>query len=124
MKISKGPEEFGTNISRLGIEYKHKLPEEDKVTALVGTAGPKYATTIFNEKRMIESNDQEVIYEVLLTVLCVIWRLGSAGKDAEFKEKDVHLTNPRSFTSGKTCFYCGSTEHLKYQCSKFKAGKG
>ena len=70
LKISKGPEEFGTNISRLGIEYKHKLPEEDKVTALVGTAGPKYVDTIFNTTRFIESKDREVTCEALVTACC------------------------------------------------------
>ena len=48
LKTSEDPDEFGTNISRLEIEYKHKLSQEDKIAALVGAAGPKYANTIFN----------------------------------------------------------------------------
>ena len=50
LKGSRGPDTFGTNILRLKIEYKHTLTEENKVAALVGTAGPKYTTIIFNEK--------------------------------------------------------------------------
>ena len=34
LKTRKVPDEFGTNISRLEIEYKHKLLEEDKDAAL------------------------------------------------------------------------------------------
>ena len=49
LKASEDHDEFGTNIARLEIEYKHKWSEEDKVAALVGAAGPKYTNTIFNE---------------------------------------------------------------------------
>ena len=73
---------------------------------------------------MIEGKNQEVTYEALLTVLRVIWRLSGAGKDAEFKEKELNLANPRSFANGKTCFYCGSIDHMRCQCPKSKAGKG
>ena len=68
LKTSKDPDKFGTNISRLKIEYKHMLSEEDKVTAIVGAAGSKYADTIFNETRLIESKDEVVTCEALVTV--------------------------------------------------------
>ena len=35
LKASKDPDNSGTNISSLKIEYKHNLSEEDKVAALV-----------------------------------------------------------------------------------------
>ena len=69
LKGRKDPDKFGINILRLEIEYKHKLTEEDKVIALVRRVGTKYANTIFNETRMIESNDKKFICEALLTVL-------------------------------------------------------
>ena len=53
-----------------------------------------------------------------------IWRLRNAGKTAELKEKELSLANPGSFANGKKCFLCGSIEHMKYQCPKFKADKG
>jgi len=124
LKASEDPDEFGTNIARLEIEYKHKLSEEDKVAALVGAAGPKYANTIFNETRLIESREEEVTCEALVTVCRGIWRLSEAGKTAETKEKELSLANPGSNANGKKCFLCGSTEHMKYQCPKYKETKG
>ena len=47
LKAREDPDKFGTNIVCLEIEHKHKLSEEDKVAALVGVAGPKYANNIF-----------------------------------------------------------------------------
>ena len=110
----------------LEIEYKHKLSEEDKVTALVVAvaAGPKYANTIFNKTRMIESRDKEVTCEELITVCHGIWRLSNVAKTSELKEKELSLANPGSFANEKKCFLCGSTEHMKYQCPKFKADEG
>ena len=124
LKASKDPDKFGTNISRLEIEYKHKLSEEDKVATLVGAAGPKYANTIFKETRLIESKDEEVTCEALVRVYRGIWRLNEAGKTAEMKEKELSLANPGSFANGKKCFLCGSTEHMKHQCPKYKEDKG
>jgi hypothetical protein len=40
LTANEDPDDFGTAVSRLEIEYKHILTEEDKVTALVGAAGP------------------------------------------------------------------------------------
>ena len=48
LKGSGDPDEFGTDISRLEIEYKHTLTEEDKVTSLVGTVGLNYVPIFFN----------------------------------------------------------------------------
>ena len=120
LKAREDPDEFGTNISRLKIEYKHKLSQEDKIAALVRAAGPKYANTIFNETQLIESKDKEVTCEALLTVCRGIWRLSEAGKSTETKEKELSLANPGSFANGKKCFLCGSPEHMKYQCPKYK----
>ena len=73
---------------------------------------------------MIESKDQKITCEVLLTALRRNWRLSGAGKDAEMKEKELRLANPGSNANGKKCFLCGSTEHMKYQCPKYKETKG
>ena len=45
LKASKDPDKIWTKILWL-IKYKHKLSVEDKDTALVETAGPKYTNTI------------------------------------------------------------------------------
>ena len=58
--------------------------------------------------------------EALVTVCRVISRLSEAGKSAETKEKELSLANPGSNANGKKCFLCGSTEHMKYQCPKYK----
>ena len=39
-------------------------------------------------------------------------------------KKELILANPESFANGKTRFLCGSTEHMKYPCLKFKADQG
>ena len=65
LKGGEDPDDCWTAISSLGIEYRHTLIEEDKVVALAGEAGPKYANTIYNETKTIESKDQEVRCDVL-----------------------------------------------------------
>jgi len=125
LKASEDPDKFGTKILRLKLEHKHTLSEEDKITALVGAAGPKYANTIFNKTRLIESKDGEVTCEALVTVCrgsC--WRLNEAGKTAEMKEKELSLANPGSFAKSNKCFLCGSIEHMKHRCPKYKEDKG
>ena len=68
LEASKDPDKCVMNISCLKIEYKHKLSEEDKVTALVRAAGPKYANTIFNKTILTESKGSSklVIYSILI----------------------------------------------------------
>jgi hypothetical protein len=109
LKGSKYPDNFGTNILHLDIEYKHTLIEEE-----AGAAGPKYAHNIFNKIRMIESKDDEFTCEDLLTQSRRIWRMSRAGKDADLKEKELSLADLGPFANGKNLFHYGSTEHMKH----------
>ena len=47
-----------------------------------------------------------------------------AGKPVESKEKELSLANPGSFANGKNCFHCGSIEHMKNRCPKYKENEG
>jgi hypothetical protein len=55
LKKDQDPDDFGTAIESLEIEYWNNFSKEDKVSALVSTAGIQYGATILNETERLES---------------------------------------------------------------------
>jgi hypothetical protein len=117
LRQGQDPDDFGTAIESLEIEYRNNFSEDDKVSALVSAAGPQYGATILNEMERLESLEGgEVTCDALIEKLCKLWRVSGSGKGV--KPSELELADPGYFAQNKSCFYCKEKGHLKSDCPK------
>ena len=104
LKNGQDPDEFGTAIASLEIEYRNTFEEEDKIAALVGAAGPQYATTIISETKRVAGSNKNVTCDELIEAMSEHWRMSGEGKSfVEDEPTETALANPGKFeTNGNT----------------------
>ena len=71
-----------------------------------------------------KNKEQEITCDALIEAMCVIWKLGGAGREDDFEEKELNLGTPSYHGKDKICFHCVFKDHLKYEYPKYKADKG
>ena len=113
LKNGQDPDEFGTAIASLKIEYRNTFEEEDKIAALVGAAGPQYATTIISKTRRVVGSNKDVTCDKLIEAMSDHWRMSGKGKGfAEDKPPETALTNTGKSDTKWKCYNCDKDGHL------------
>lgn len=121
LKTEEDPNDFGTAVDGLEIQYMHNFNIDGKVAVLVSTAGPEYTSTILSKTQRLKS-DGTITFDNLIEALTQHWMLSgpSIGKYSLTPGETTLATFDTKRKSGK-CFRCGSAEHKRGDCSMWKA---
>ena len=96
VKSGQDPDNFGTVIAALEIEYWYDFEEKDKTATLVGAAGPLFANRIISKTKRLENNNEEVTCDDLTEAMCEHWRMSGKRKVVveDYKPSKTSLINP------------------------------
>ena len=64
MKDGKDPNDFRMKIASLKLEHNTVLTKEEQIATLFSVAGEKYGSTILGELRLLESQEEDVTFDV------------------------------------------------------------
>ena len=73
LKSEKDIDSYSVFIAFLKLKYWNKLRENDKIAALFGISGEKYATTILSHQELIESREKGIIFNALIGGMYKQW---------------------------------------------------
>ena len=125
LKGGKDPDNFGTAIASLKMEYNNMLAKEDKIAILFSVAGEKYATMILS-KRKLPKNREEVTFDALVVTIHEVWQVNRKKKilngATETLLADENYMS--DFAKNKKYFHCHKKIHLKFHCPELKGKRG
>ena len=116
LKVDEDPDNYNVAVATLELEYRNTLSEEDKIAALIGVAGEKYATTIHGEQKLIESRNEEVTFEALVEAMREVWRMSRSNSKAGKNNDETALGSVQTGDFPGNCYNCGNRGHKGFAC--------
>ena len=82
-------------------------------------AGVKYSLAILGERRLLESQGEDVSSGAIIDVMRKLWQVSNKINTPN-DINETSLADANYFAQIKECFHCGKKGHLRDQCPKLK----
>ena len=114
LKQGEDPENLGTRIAQLEIQYRNVLADSKKVAVFILAAGTQYASSINSKIRNIEKRGKEVTCNKLIEFIHNELGIGGGCKKPRLaiEEGETSLSN----LGNVICNYCHEIGHLRQDC--------